>query len=125
MVELVRNEQIGDKTALIFKGLKSICPFTHTPDVATVELDCTMRKGQTQIDTGRLLTYLDSFGNTEIAMEMIPLEIIKFCVNESMGKRPATGWKYAAPDAVSVKYKLFEGKTWGMTASVDFSREVK
>jgi len=95
MVELVRNEQIGDKTTLIFKGFKSICPFTHTPDVAAIELDYSMKKGQRQIDVERLRTYLDSFGNNEIAMEMIPLEILKFFVNESLGKRPATGWKYA------------------------------
>jgi hypothetical protein len=125
MVELVAQEQIDNKTILRFKDFRSICPFTNVADVATVELDYVMRQGQMPIASERLQAYLASFGSTEIAMEMIPVDILKFCIDESLRERPPTGWKHAAPDEVTIRYKLSEGKGWGMTASVSFSREVK
>nr|MDO8133746.1 hypothetical protein [Candidatus Njordarchaeum guaymaensis] len=125
MVRLTGQEHTDNRTTLKFKDFKSICPFTDAVDIATVELDYTMRQGQTPVDPDALQAYLASFKNTKIAMEMIPIEILRFCVNASLRKRPPTGWKHAAPDEVSVRYDLSEGKTWSLTASVNFSRDVK
>jgi len=52
---------------------------TDVLDVATVELHYAMRQGQALIDPDHIQTYFASFGNAKIAMEMIPIEIFKFC----------------------------------------------
>jgi len=125
MVRLAGQEHANNATTLKFKDFRSICPFTDVVDVATVELHYVMKQGHAPIDPDHLPTYLASFENTKIAMEMIPIEILKFCVSDGLRKRPSSGWKYAAPDEVSVSYDLSEGKTWSLAVSVSFSRDIR
>ncbi len=121
MQKSVRDE--SGRVFLKFEGCSSICRFTGQTDVGDIELDYVPGRGQVRIDSEKLQGYLSSLKTRRIAMEMIPIEILKFCIEECLEKPPPMGRRYAAPDEIAVRYSLSLGKDWGMTTRVTFNRE--
>lgn len=123
MLDLVREESTDNRIYLKFAGFSSICRFNKEADTGTIEIFYNPGPGRRLVNSKRLLQYLSSFEKREIAMESIPIEILRFCIDECLRQRPAT--RYASPDEIEVKVSFEgEGKDWGMIPSVKFSRKI-
>jgi hypothetical protein len=122
-VKLVSEQSSNGRTSLRFVEVSSICPFNFGPDSGTVEIDYAPGRDQRQIHSDGLETYLTSLQGVPkgIAMEIIPVEVLKFCIQDCLSQG---GSRNAAPDWISVRYVSGTGKTWGMKANVRFEREV-
>jgi len=123
MSKLLKQESVNDNIHLKFGGFSSICRYDKQRDTGTIELTYVPGPGKRLIDSKKLIQYLNSFEKREIAMENIPIEILKFCIEQCLSQRPPT--RYASPDEIEVT-AIFggEGKDWGMTPSVKFSRRI-
>jgi NADPH-dependent 7-cyano-7-deazaguanine reductase QueF len=128
MVKLVVEESIEDKIRLKFEGFTSICPFTGSEDRTDFELSYTPGRffngSPVKIDLKRFQEKVASFEKTRIAMEVIPIEILKTCVEECVNQRKG---RYAAPEEAeitSVSFEPSKGKDWGIRVSLKFEREV-
>jgi len=124
MVKLVSETSANGRVRLEFESLASICRFTGHQDVADLGLDYAPGRDHRLIDSKKLEEYLGSFRIKRIAMEMIPVEILKFCIESCLKEPPPT--RYAVPDDIALRYELTSGggKDWGMTVNVRFDREI-
>jgi hypothetical protein len=124
MVKLASETSANGRMKLKFESFASICRFTGHTDVADIELDYAPGRDRRLIDSKKLEEYLASFRIKRIAMEMIPVEILKFCIESCLKEPPPT--RYAVPDDIALRYELASGgdKDWGMTVNVRFDREI-
>lgn len=124
MVKLASETSANGRVKLKFERFTSICRFTGHADVADLGLDYAPGRDHRLIDSKKLEEYLGSFGIKRIAMEMIPVEILKFCIESCLKMPPPT--RYAVPDDITIRYELTRGggKDWGMTVNVRFDREI-
>ena len=124
MVKLVSEKSANGGVRLEFEAFESICRFTGHPDVANLKLDYAPGRDHRLIDSKKLEEYLGSFRVRRIAMEMIPVEILKFCIEPCLKEPPPT--RYAVPDDITLRYELTGGgsKDWGMTVNLRFDRKI-
>jgi NADPH-dependent 7-cyano-7-deazaguanine reductase QueF len=124
MVKLVSEKSANGRVRLEFEAFASICRFTGHPDVANLGLDYAPGRDHRLIDSKKLEEYLGSFRIKRIAMEMIPVEILKFCIESCLKEPPPT--RYAVPDDITLRYEFTSGggKDWGMTVNVRFDRKI-
>ena len=126
MVKLVDEKPVGKRIHLKFEDLISICPFRGDEDRTDFELSYTL--GQVRIDAKRLEARLAS-EKRNIPMEMIPVEILNYCIQYCLHKGQGTGMlKDAAPEEVEIistsgSATPGKGKEWGMKVSLKFKRE--
>jgi NADPH-dependent 7-cyano-7-deazaguanine reductase QueF len=90
MLDLVREESVNDRIHLKFAGFSSICRYDKQKDTGTIEVTYCPGPGRRLVDSKKLLQYLNSFEKREIAMESIPIEILKFCIEECLKQQPPT-----------------------------------
>jgi len=121
MVRLKGRWVVG-RIQLKFEEFESICPFTKQSDKGNIELSYT--PGQRQIDESKLQNYLASFKNKQVPMEVVPIEVLKYCIEDCVNQIPWT--REAAPEEMEVKADFPHGgkKGWGMTVSLKFNREI-
>ncbi len=124
MVKLVSEKSANSRARLEFEGFESICRFTGHPDVANLKLDYAPGRDHRLIDSKKLEEYLGSFRVKRIAMEIVPVEILKYCI-ESCLKEPSPT-RYAVPDDITLRYELTSSgsKDWGMTVNLRFDRKI-
>jgi len=128
MVKLVAQESVNGRIRMKFEGLFSICPFTGRKDQTNFELSYIPGRSfsgtPVRIDPENLQSAVASFENKKVSMEVIPIEILKSCVEGCVSQRQG---RYAAPDEVeitSLSFEPGEGKDWGIEASLRFERKV-
>jgi hypothetical protein len=92
--------------------------------VANLELDYAPGQDRRLIDAKKLEEYLGTSRIKHVAMEMIPVEILKFCIISCLKEPPRT--RYAVPDDITLRYELASGggKDWGMTVNLRFDRKI-
>ena len=127
MVKLFKEESAGGWIHLKFRDLISICEFR--PDEDLTDFEVSYKPSQIKIDAKQLETYLAS-AKMKIAMEMIPLEILKYCIRYCLLKGRSMGIRLrdAAPEEVEINSASGsatpgKGKEWGMKISLKFKRE--
>jgi len=124
MVRLVSEKSANGRVTLEFEAFASICQFSGHPDVANLELDYAPGRDRRLIDSKKLEEYLNTFRIKRIAMEMIPVEILKFCIESCLKEPPPT--RCAVPDDIILRYELASGgdKDWGTTVNLRFDRKI-
>ena len=121
-MKLVKEERVNERIHLKFEDFESICPFTRQSDKGDIELNYT--PGRRQIDRIRLQNYLASFKTTEIEMEAIPIEVLKYCIKDCVNQPPPT--REASPMEMEVRAVFPKGskKGWGIAVNVNFGRQI-
>jgi len=130
MVRLVEEKAVDERIHLKFKGLVSICPFTKGEDRTDLGLSYipgrSFDRSPVRVDAKKLEADLASLERKEIPMEVIPIEVLKLCIEHCVDRKLG---RHAAPEEVEINSisgpaTLGKGKGWGMKVDLRFDREV-
>jgi len=103
------------------KGFSSICPFDKLVDEGTIAISYLL--GDRLVDNAKLRHFLSSFQDVEIPLELVPIEIAKWVIEECVNIPPPSKW--AAPERIDIKTRFQAGsKKWGMIVKLTFEREI-
>jgi len=126
MVRLVEEKTVDERIHLKFKGLVSICPFTKGEDRTDLGLSyipgCSFDRSPVRVDAKKLEADLASLERKEIPMEVIPIEVLKLCIEHCVDRKLG---RHAAPGEVEINsISEGKGKDWEMKVDLRFDREV-
>ena len=121
----IRKDKLDDKIRFKVWDINTICPHRKYDREDHTELEIVYMRDVYEISEVELEEYIENnIEGKEIAMEMIPLEILSYCVENTAMRKP--GRRYAAPKEVQIISisKGMEAKKWAMTVNVKFNREI-
>jgi len=128
MVKVVAEELVNGRVRLKFVGLSSICPFTGREDRTDFELSYapgqSFHGSPAVTDPKRLHERLASLESRKMVMEVVPMEILKSCIEDCASQHKG---RRAAPEEAEISSLSFEpgkGKDWAIRASLKFQRKV-
>lgn len=133
----VHEEELADaKVHLRIEGFVSTCPFSKEDEKDRTDLEMTYTPGHSfdgssvRIDPTKLERDLASYegkeGKEGIPMEVIPIEILKRCVEPCVSQRRG---RNAGPEEIEIKsasasLEPNKGKDWGIAITIDYKKQV-
>ena len=106
---------------IIKRSIQKICPFEGSKDHTDIEI--VYVPGSYNISEDAVEKFIETeIEEKKIAIELIPLKILKFLVKTSLKQG---GGRHAAPAMVNIS-SFSKGKTkgWSMNINLNFSRKV-
>jgi len=132
MVRVYEEESADMKVHLRIEGFVSTCPFSkeNENDRTDLEVICTpghsFDESPVRIDATKLERDLALSERKEIAMEVVPIEVLKCCVEACVSQRRG---RNAGPEEIEIKsasvsLEPIKGKDWGIATTIGYTKEV-
>jgi hypothetical protein len=120
----IKKEKLGRKIRFKVWNLITLCPHRKRDREDHTELEIAYTPGAYEISEEELKKYIENkIESKEIAMEMIPLKILSYCVESKALQKP--GRRDATPEDMQiVSTSRGKAKKWAMTVNVKFNREI-
>lgn len=132
MVRVHEEEWADAKVHLKIEGFVSTCPFSKENEKDRTDLEITYKPGHSfdespvRIEATKLEHDLALFERKEIPMEVIPIEVLKRCVELCVSQRRGrnTGPEEIEIRSASVSLEPIKGKDWGIATTIDYKKQV-
>jgi len=136
VVRVFEQESSDGRVHLRIEGFVSTCPFSKVKEKDRIDLELTYTPGHSfdgssvRIDPPKLerdlASYEEKEGKEGIPMEVIPIEILKRCVEPCVSQRRG---RNAGPEEVEIRsasasLEPNKGKDWGIVTIVGYKRQV-
>ena len=132
MVRVHEEELANAKVHLRIEGFVSTCPFSKENEKDRTDLEIIYTPGHSfdespvRIDATKLERDLALSERKEISMEVIPIEVLKRCVEVCVSQRRG---RNAGPEEIeissaSVSLEPTKGKDWGIATTIGYKKQV-
>lgn len=115
------------KRGICFKvwNLVTLCPHREYDREYYTDLEITYIPGAYEIGEEGLKRYIETcVERKEVAMEMVPLKILSYCVESTSTRKP--GRRNASPiDLQILSTSRGKGKKWAITVNLKFNRKIE
>ena len=129
---MIEEESVDGKVHLKLEGFVSTCPFSRDRGKDHTDLQLVYTPGRSfdgspvKIDTRKLERHLASTEGRAIPMEVVPVEVLKHCIEACVGQRLG---RNAAPEeveirSVSASLEPVKGKDWGIATTIELRKQV-
>lgn len=121
----IRKDELEHKTRFRITDITTICPHRKKDREDHTKLELVYAPGVYEISEVGLKEYIESnINGGEIAMEMVPLKILSYCVENTAMRKP--GNRYASPKEVQIvsTSRGKKAKRWLMAVDLKFKREI-
>lgn len=121
----IRKERLDGKIRFKVWNLITLCPHRIRDREDSTQLEIAYTPGAYEISEEELEKHIENkIESKDIAMEMIPLKILCYCVESTAMRKP--GKRDAAPKEMQiVSTSRGKAKKWAMTVNVKFNREIE
>jgi len=118
----IKKEKLNDKIRFKVQNLITLCPHRKRDREDYTELEIAYTPGAYEIDEKELEKYIENeIESKDIAMEIIPLKILSYCVESTAMRKP--GNINAAPKEMQITSTSRGKAKKAMTINVKFNRE--
>jgi len=136
VVRVFEQESSDGRVHLRIEGFVSTCPFSKVKEKDRTDLELTYTPGHSfdgssvRIDPTKLerdlASYEEKEGKEGIPMEVIPIEILKRCVEPCVSQRRG---RNAGPEEVEIRsasasLEPNKGKDWGIATTIGYKKQV-
>jgi hypothetical protein len=132
MVRVYEEKSTDMKVHLRIECFVSTCPFSKENEKDRTDLEAIYTPGHSfdesrvRIDATKLEGDLALSERKEIAMEVVPIEVLKRCVEACVSQRRG---RNAGPEEIEIKsasvsVEPITGKDWGIVTTIRYKKEV-